>query len=395
MNLYDTATGARRALELRDETSIYVCGITPYDSAHLGHAFTFLTYDLLRRRLEDRRQRVRLVRNITDVDEPLYAKALELDRHYLDLAQQETVAFQDAMRALNLKDPDAEPRPSQHIEEIADTVRELLDRGYAYELGGDTYFAVDEFPAFGELSGYGERLQTNLARSRGGDPDRPGKRHPLDFLLWRSISDPADPAAWASPVGYGRPGWHIECTTLSFAFLGPTICVHGGGTDLIFPHHECERAQSMALGRDPFVRQWMHTAPMTLGGEKMSKSVGNMVFVRDLVKESAPAAVRIALMMYHYRTGGEWRPDLLGRAADLLDGVKHALGRPDGPDPRPYLGAVRAALDDDLDAPEAIRVLQAMTSSVLAGGSHEGAAAGLAEMLALLGVAPTAEWPGA
>ncbi|MBP2322639.1 L-cysteine:1D-myo-inositol 2-amino-2-deoxy-alpha-D-glucopyranoside ligase [Kibdelosporangium banguiense] len=386
MRLFDTATRAHTNVRLKDEMLIYVCGITPYESAHIGHAFTFLTYDLLQRRLESLGSRVRLVRNITDVDEPMYVKASELGMHYLQLAKHETAAFQRMMRAINLKDPDVEPKPSEHIDEIASAVKELVNRGVAYMLDGDIYFDVSQFPTFGRTSGYSAKLMTQFARIRGGDPDRTGKRHPLDFLLWRVINDKADPAAWDTTVGYGRPGWHIECTAMAYKHLGQTIDIHGGGTDLIFPHHECENAQSTALGSELFVRQWVHTAPMLLGGEKMSKSLGNLVFVRDLIERVDPAAIRIALMTYHYRTGGEWRDDVLQAAARLLDQVNHAVTRPDGADPRPYLARVQAALDNDLDAPEAMRAVRDMTQSLLIGGSDTTAAAGLSDMLTLLGI---------
>jgi L-cysteine:1D-myo-inositol 2-amino-2-deoxy-alpha-D-glucopyranoside ligase len=388
MRLFDTATRAYVNVQPKQEMRVYVCGITPYDSAHVGHAFTFLTYDLLQRRLESRGSRVRLVRNITDVDEPIYAKARELSVHYLDLATQETAAFQAMMRALNLKDPAVEPKPSEHIEEIVSSVKELVDRGFAYTLDGDIYFGVAQFPKFGQVSGYSTRLMTAFSKERGGDPERPGKRHPLDFLLWRAITDNTDPAAWDTVVGYGRPGWHIECTAMSFSHLGSTIDIHGGGTDLIFPHHDCETAQSTALGREPFVRQWVHTASMLLGGEKMSKSLGNLVFVRDLVERVDPAAVRIALMTYHYRTGGEWRDDVLHDAARLLGKINQALTQPSGADARPFMARVEAALDNDLDAPEAIRAVQDMTQSLLVGGSDERAAEGLRDMLTLLGIEP-------
>lgn len=386
MRLFDTATSAHVDVEFRDTALVYVCGITPYDSAHIGHAFTFLTYDLLQRRLQDLGIAVRMVRNITDVDEPIYVKARQLNMHYLDLAERETAEFQRMMRAINLHDPAVEPRPSEHIDSIVESVKELMDRGYGYSVDGDIYFDVSQFSKFGLVSGYSDRVMTEFSKVRGGDPERPGKRNPLDFLLWRSITDKSDPAAWDTPVGYGRPGWHIECTAMAYTHLGPTIDIHGGGTDLVFPHHECENAQSAALGREPFVRQWMHTAPMLLGGEKMSKSLGNLVFVRDLVDHIDPAAVRIALMTYHYRTGGEWRDDVLQDARRLLGKIAHALKQPDGADPRPYLARIRSALDNDLDAPEAIRTLREMTQSLLIGGSDTNAAAGLSDALDLLGI---------
>ncbi|MDQ0939269.1 class I tRNA ligase family protein [Streptomyces sp. V1I1] len=386
MRLFNTATKAYTNFEFSNKALVYVCGITPYDSAHLGHAFTFLTYDLLQRRLQDTGVAVRMVRNITDVDEPIYVKARELDMHYLDLAESETTAFQRMMRAINVQAPDAEPRCSEHIDLIAGMVEELMNRGYGYEMEGDIYFDTARVPEFGLVSGYSRHVMTEFAKRRGGDPERVGKRNPLDFLLWRSIADKSDPAAWDTVVGYGRPGWHIECTAMSFAHLGPNIDIHGGGADLIFPHHECENAQSAGLDEGPSVRHWMHTAPMLLGGEKMSKSIGNLVFLRDLVERADPAAVRIALMAYHYRTGGEWRDDALQGAGGLLERIKHALKQSNGADPRPFLARIRAALDNDLDAPEAVRVLMELTQTLLVGGSSADAAAGLAEALDLLGV---------
>lgn len=390
MRLFDTAAKTYVNTEFGGDVSVYVCGITPYDSAHLGHAFTFLTYDLLQRRLRDLKVDVRMVRNITDVDDPLYGKARELGIHYLDLAERETAEFQRMMRAVNLLDPDAEPRASEHIDAMVRSVKELRDHGYAYELDGDIYFDVARFPEFGRIGGYTERVMTEFARLRGGNPELAGKRTPLDFLLWRSVTDRADPAAWDTAVGYGRPGWHIECTAMSFAHLGAKIDIHGGGTDLVFPHHECENAQSAGLGGAPAVRQWMHTAPLLLGGEKMSKSIGNLVFVRDVIELAEPAAVRIALMTYHYRTGGEWGDDVLRDAGQLLGRIRVALKQPDGADPRPYLARIRAALDDDLDAPATVRTLRDLTASLLVGGSDLNAAAGLAEALDLLGIDATA-----
>lgn len=389
MKLFDTATQSILPLRATSPVLMYVCGITPYDSAHLGHAFTFLTYDLLRRRIEDDDTRVRMVRNITDVDEPMYTRAAELGVHYLELARSESAEFTRMMSALNLEEPEAEPRPSDHIDAIVEAVQGLKDGGHAYQVDGDIYFDIASFAAFGSVSHYTERLMTGLAPMRGGDPERPGKRQPLDFLLWKSVTDPDDPAQWDTRIGNGRPGWHIECTAMSYKHLGGTIDIHGGGTDLVFPHHECENAQSSALRSDTsFVGHWVHTSPLGMGGEKMSKSLGNLVFVRDLVKHTDPAAVRIALMQYHYRMGGEWRPELLYDANQLLTRVMTALQRPAGADVRPHLARVRAALDDDLNAPEAVRVLREMTDAVISGDTHADAAGQLREAVNLLGIKP-------
>ncbi|MDB5186037.1 MAG: cysteinyl-tRNA synthetase, partial [Candidatus Saccharibacteria bacterium] len=209
---------------------MYVCGITPYDSAHLGHIFTFMTYDLLQRRLEDRGSTVQMVRNITDVDEPIYAKATQLGIHYKELASDETESFQATLRALNFRESYAEPKASEYIDEMAEAVKTLMDKGFAYHVDGDIYYDVSKFPDFGKFSGFNHRLQLAFMRERGGDPDRAGKRNPLDFLLWKGVSDPHDPAQWNTVVGNGRPGWHIECTVMSEKTLGIPFDLHGGGT---------------------------------------------------------------------------------------------------------------------------------------------------------------------
>ncbi|WP_051182424.1 class I tRNA ligase family protein [Nocardia vinacea] len=391
MRVFDTAAKGFTEVDHTKDLRIYVCGITPYDSAHIGHAFTFLTYDLVRRHAEAAGANVHLVRNITDVDEPMYVKARELGMNYLDLAKQQAAEFSTMMRALNLLDPAVEPKPSDHILEIAEAVKKLLNRGVAYELEGDIYFDITQSTSFGAISGYSDKLKNTFSSSRGGDPERKGKRNPLDFLLWRAIVDETDVAAWSTEVGYGRPGWHIECSVMSNQYLGADIDIHGGGTDLIFPHHECENAQSTALGHDPFVKTWMHAAPMLLGGDKMSKSLGNLVFVRDILQQTEPAALRIALMSYHYRSGGEWRNDLLAQAVDLLAGIRQALRQPSGGDPRPFRERIIAALNDDLNAPEAIRVLQEMVQATILGNSSPNAAEGLRGVLDLLGIDAAAD----
>ncbi|HSH31541.1 MAG TPA: cysteine--tRNA ligase [Candidatus Saccharimonadales bacterium] len=358
MKLFDTATKSCVQFKPTSPVRMYVCGITPDGPPHLGHALTFLTYDLLQRRLEDMGHQVRLVRNITDVDDPIYVKAAELGIDYRELAKRETAEFKRLMKLLNLRPPAAEPLASEYIDEMARAVGQLLETGHAYRQEGDVYFDVKSFPDFGKLAGYPRHIMLQYMADRGGDPDRPGKRNPFDFLLWKAVTDPADPAAWPSAVGYGRPGWHIECSVMAAAILGAPIDIHGGGMDLIFPHHECELAQTAALGQQPLSKLWMHTAPMLQAGEKMSKSLGNLVFVRDLLDQAEPAALRLALMSYHYRRGGEWCADFLSEATQLLAEIKQALGRSSGPDPRPYAAKIRAALDDDLNVPVALQTLR-------------------------------------
>lgn len=359
MRLYDTRL--RRIINFtpkHDDIRMYVCGVTPYDSAHLGHIFTFLTYDLLQRRLEDLGYAVKLVRNITDVDEPIFERAALNGEHYKDLASREIASFQKIMWELNFRNPNAEPLASAFVNEMASSVKKLLDSGHAYRFENDIYFDISTFKSFGRLSRFPERLEIELMRDRGGDPDRPGKRHPLDFLLWRGITDPDNPAAWDSPVGHGRPGWHIECSVMSSTLLDTPIDIHGGGMDLIYPHHECEIAQSESLSQKPFVMQWLHVAPLLLYGEKMSKSLGNLIFARDLVKKHSPAAVRLVLLNYHYGIGGEWREELWHDAKTLAEDLKQYVSSNKGNTKRGLLNEVRAAIDNNLDTPTILKALQ-------------------------------------
>ncbi|PLS75037.1 MAG: cysteine--tRNA ligase [Actinobacteria bacterium] len=355
MNLYDTARGEVVAFEPGPLVTMYTCGITPYDAAHLGHAATYVTYDLLQRRLRDLGHATRCVRNVTDVDDDILRKARELGVHYLDLAAEEMARFDANMDALGLLPSYSEPRATSAIPDILGFIGMVLESGHAYEAGGGVYFSVGSFPRFGHLSHHSRETMLELAASRGGNPDDPAKRDPLDFVLWQP-SAPDEPF-WDSLWGRGRPGWHIECSALAMRELGPTIDLHGGGSDLIFPHHECEAAQSEAATGQPFVRHWMHVGMVRLDGEKMSKSLGNLVFVSDLLKEWDGAAVRLAILGEHYRHSWEWHPELMERAGARLEAWR-AAGEGDA-----ALADVRAALDDDLDAPTALAAVDAAASA--------------------------------
>src|SRR5262249_16784425 len=267
----------------------YVCGITPYDSTHLGHAATYLTYDLLVRRLEDLGRDVRMVRNVTDVDDSILPKARELGVPYLELAEAELTRFRADMAALGMRPPVAEPRGTEAIAGMITMVADLLDSGHAYLTHGTAYFDVGTFPRFGELSHYSREHMVKLARARGGNPDDPHRKDPLDFVLWQPSA--ADEPSWRAPFGVGRPGGHVECSVMAMENLGTTLDLHGGGTDLIFPHHECEVAQSETLTGQPFARHWVHAAMVSYEGEKMSKSLGNLVFVGELLKVADPRAI--------------------------------------------------------------------------------------------------------
>jgi L-cysteine:1D-myo-inositol 2-amino-2-deoxy-alpha-D-glucopyranoside ligase len=368
LRLYCTARQEVVPFEPGEVVTMYTCGITPYDATHVGHAATYLTYDVLQRRLRDRGHRTRCVRNITDVDDDILRKARELGVHYLDLAAGEIARFDRDVEALGLLPSWSEPRATSAIADIRGFIGMVLDRGHAYAAGGAVYFDVGSWDRFGEVSHYDRDEMLRLAAERGGNPDDPHKRDPLDFVLWQP-SAPDEPA-WESLWGPGRPGWHIECSALALRELGTTIDLHGGGSDLIFPHHECENAQSQAATGEPFVRHWMHQAMVRMDGEKMSKSLGNLVFVSDLRERWDPRAIRLATLAHHYRTSWEWHDGVMPEAQDRLrrwEEAGHGAAA---------LDEVRAALDDDLDTPAAVAAIDAAAA---AGG-------GVGEAASLLGV---------
>ena len=372
MRLYDTARQEIVDLELGDHVRMYVCGITPYDSTHLGHAATYLTYDLIIRRLEDLGHTVELVRNLTDVDDSILTKARELGIDFLQLAESEINRFTQDMEALNTRPAALEPRATESIAGMIELIRGLESGGHTYTVDGVTYFDVTTFVSFGELSHLTNEEMTALAAERGGSPDDPRQRNALDFVLWQPSAD--DEPRWDSPFGAGRPGWHIECSAMSMDALGTTIDIHGGGEDLIFPHHECEIAQSESVTGVTFSRYWVHTALVGYQGTKMSKSLGNLVFVSDLRQEIDPRAIRLALMAHHYRSNFEWFDEEASDAQSDLDRLVRAAGKADPVSHGPLVDEVRSALDDDLDTPRVRAALLGAAQSIEdgAGPPHRG-----------------------
>jgi L-cysteine:1D-myo-inositol 2-amino-2-deoxy-alpha-D-glucopyranoside ligase len=367
MRLYDTARREVVPFTPGDVVLMYTCGITPYDATHLGHAATFLVYDVLQRRLIDMGHSVRCVRNVTDVDDPLFAKARELGVHYLDLAAGEEARFNRDMEALNALPVFSTPRASSAISDIRGFIGMVIDRGFAYVVNGSVYFDVSKSPSFGDISHYSQEQMIEFARQRGGNVDDPQKRNPLDFVLWHPSAD--DEPSWDTTWGAGRPGWHIECSALALRELGTTIDLHGGGSDLIFPHHECERAQSEAATGEQFVKHWMHVAMVFKDGEKMSKSLGNLVFVDQLRTQWDPRSIRLAVIEHHYRKEWEWDEELMPRNHNRLVSWKKSLGQPIGG----VLDLVRQHLDNDLDTPSALAAIDAAALS----GEDVGSAAAL------------------
>ena len=385
MRLFDTARGEVVPFQPGSSVSMYVCGITPYDATHLGHAFTYLTFDLVIRRLEDLGHEVRMVRNITDVDDSILGMAREIGVPFMDLAADEMDNFHDDLAALDLRPALAEPTATGSIRAMLDLIGRLEAGGHTYTVKGTTFFDISTYCDFGSISGYDEATMLGHAAERGGHPDDPRQRNPLDFVLWQASAD--DEPSWDSPFGPGRPGWHIECSAMAMAELGDTIDLHGGGDDLVFPHHECESAQSRAVTGEPLARHWMHVGMVAYEGVKMSKSLGNLVFLRNLRHLHDPRAIRLALLAHHYRAGFEWFDYDIDDGITRLDRLITASRRPRGPNPAPTLAAVRSALDDDLDTAAARDAIDVLAGAILAGsGEDPTAASGLATAAGLLGI---------
>jgi L-cysteine:1D-myo-inositol 2-amino-2-deoxy-alpha-D-glucopyranoside ligase len=314
--------------------TMYTCGITPYDATHVGHAAVYLTYDVLQRRLRDLGHDTRCVRNITDVDDDLLRKARELGVHYLDLAAAETARFDDDVRALGLLPAWSEPRATSAIADIRGFIGMVLDQGYAYQAGGGVYFDVSRFERFGQISHLDRDEMLALAAERGGNVDDPHKHDALDFVLWQPSAD--DEPSWESLWGPGRPGWHIECSVMATKYLGMGFDIHGGGADLIFPHHENEIAQAEALAGAPFVRHWAHSGLVQMDDEKMSKSLGNVALARDVLERYPGEAVRYWALTGSYRTQVSF-------SEAAMDDALHAYERW-----RTFHDAARHALRDDM-----------------------------------------------
>ncbi len=357
MRLRDTLSGA--LVPVPDgPVTLYVCGVTPYDTTHIGHAFTFVQFDVLVRALRWLGREVTYVQNVTDIDESILAKARERGTDWKTLGDRETARFVDDLRALRAE-PDRLVTATSCIDTIRQMIAALLERGAAYAADdGSVFFRLSASPMHGELSKLSrERMLAVSASQDDADTDDPRKEDPLDFALWRCWSGGPDEPSWEAPWGRGRPGWHIECSAINLRHLGPQVTIHGGGEDLIFPHHESEIAQSeAATGVRPFARIWMHTAMTRMSGAKMSKSVGNLVYVSDLRGRYPPDAIRLALLAHRYREGSEWSEDAVREAAARLQRLQGAAREADrSSDAEERL---RAALADDLDTPAALAALE-------------------------------------
>lgn len=348
--------------------TLYVCGITPYDTTHVGHAFTYVVNDILVRYLEYRQGEVLYVQNVTDIDDDILRKAGAVGEDWRELGNQWTRHFIRDMQQLNVRPPDFFPRATDVMPQILDFIHALLNAGVAYVASGNVYYQVEQWQEFGKLSGIPRSAMLSIANERGNQPDDPNKRDPLDFVLWQAqvTGEPA----WPSPWGPGRPGWHIECSTMSTHFLGETIDFHSGGSDLLFPHHECEIAQvEPVTGQEPFVRFWLHVAMVEYEGAKMSKSLGNLVMVKDLLQRVTPDALRVYLAQHHYRTVWEFDEKDLVKASMVAQKLRTAAqatsGQGQALDGTPFQAEFARNMDDDLDTPSALQVLVTLAEAIL------------------------------
>ncbi|MCH7810327.1 MAG: cysteine--tRNA ligase, partial [Chloroflexi bacterium] len=360
MRLYNTMS--RRVEEVKqpdDALKIYVCGITPYDHSHVGHAMSYIIFDVLRRYLEYRGFKVKHVQNYTDIDDRIIARAAERGVSYDQLAATYIEEYEEEMRELNIMPADVYPRATQEIPQIIEMVQGLIDKGRAYVAeNGDVYFDVRSDPGYGKLSGRDVDSMRAGARVQSGEE----KRDPADFALWKAAK-PGEPS-WDSPWGPGRPGWHIECSAMSYRYLGPTLDMHGGGQDLIFPHHENEIAQAEGFtGVKPFVRHWLHNGWLTLDEEKMSKSLGNIITIREALERYGSDGIRIFVMTAHYRAPLAYSEEAMEAGKRAAERLHLAASVPGGDGPAAdipgdeYRQRFTASMDDDLNTAGALACL--------------------------------------
>jgi cysteinyl-tRNA synthetase len=368
LRLYNTATRMKEDFQplTPGKVGMYVCGVTVYDLCHIGHARSAIVFDVLARYLKAGGFEVNYVRNFTDVDDKIIARARQSGKRPEELAQEYIDAFSEDMKKLGVLPADKEPRATEHIAGMIEMITTLLHRGYAYVEGGDVFYAVEKFPAYGSLSG--RRIEDMKAGSRVAVDEK--KRHPMDFVLWKAAK-PGEPE-WPSPWGPGRPGWHIECSVMSSVYLGQSFDIHGGGEDLLFPHHENERAQSIAATGGQFARYWIHNGFVTVESEKMSKSLGNFLTIRDALKTYHPEVLRLFLISKHYRTPLDFSKEAVSdlqaglvRIYRTIQRLEQSIGDSPGKDlaspeshlDKPegsFLGEFVQAMDDDLNTPGAL-----------------------------------------
>jgi L-cysteine:1D-myo-inositol 2-amino-2-deoxy-alpha-D-glucopyranoside ligase len=371
---------------------MYVCGITPYDATHLGHAATYVAFDLVHRAWRDAGHDVHYVQNVTDVDDPLLERAERDGEDWAGLAERETALFRDDMEALAVLPPRDFVGAVESIPGIVDIVRRLRELGAAYDVEGDTYFSVHADPRFGSVGNLDDETMTALSAERGGDPERPGKKHPLDCLLWQAAR-PGEPS-WETgdpELPAGRPGWHVECAAIALEHLGDAFDVQGGGSDLVFPHHEMSASEAQVADADHrFARAYVHAGMVALDGEKMSKSKGNLVLVSRLREQGLdPMVIRLVLLGHHYRSDWEWQESDVAAAGARFDKWRAAVARPAGASTVGLVERVLALLAADLQGPTALREIDHWADATEFGAADEPGAGDVVRRLvdAALGIA--------
>lgn len=389
MRLYNSLTKTKEEFKPinGNEVKLYVCGITPYDTTHLGHAFTYIAFDILQRYLTFKGYTVTYTQNVTDIDDDILRKAREVNKNWQELGQFWTDKFLNDLQALNVGLPNYYVKATDSIPAILEMIEGLVKKEFAYEKNGNVYFRVTKDKDYGKLSRYSRQQMIMLSKDRGANPDDPNKEDPLDFILWQKMQ-PGEPS-WDSLWGKGRPGWHIECSSMIYSYLGKQIDIHGGGHDLMYPHHESEIAQSEQFtGLKPFVKYWMHTGAVMYEGEKMSKSLGNLVMVSDLLKKYSATTIRYALLKHHYRTPWEFHESELATAEKEIKVIKQALqiepNREEQAKDKNFINEFTTALDDDLDTPQALAVVQELAKKNQTGAPSDPKT--LHDMTSLLGL---------
>lgn len=367
MKVFNTLSGQKEEfLPQGDEVKMYVCGVTPYSDAHLGHAMSYIIFDAIRRYLQFRGYKVKYVQNITDIDDKIIDRANKLGVSIRELAEKYTDSYFEDMDALNIGRADIYPRATEEIPKIIEVIQGLIDKGYAYSAKGSVYFRVRNVPDYGKLAHRNLESMMAEARIEAGEE----KEHPMDFVLWKAAK-PGEPS-WESPWGKGRPGWHIECSAMSLKYLGDTLDIHGGGQDLIFPHHENEIAQSESFtGKKPFVKYWLHNGLVQLGEEKMSKSLGNLITIKEALERYSPDAIRIFALNSHYRSPLKYSEEALEAAERGAERLRQAVygedtgDKPDRWESEEYYNQrFIETMDDDFNTAQALALLFSLAKDI-------------------------------
>jgi len=359
MKIYNSLSAKKEEFQPRgDVVTMYVCGINPYDDAHIGHALSYIFFDVVRRYLEFRGYKVKHVQNITDIEDNIIATANRRGLSVAELTQKYVERYDEDMAALNVRPAHIFPRAMGEIDKMIEIVQGLVDKGFAYAVGGNVYFRVRNMPDYGKLSHRTLDSMMAGARVEAGEE----KEHPMDFILWKE-SKPGEPF-WESPWGQGRPGWHIECSAMSIKYLGEQIDIHGGGQDVVFPHHENEIAQSESFtGKKPFVKYWMHNGLLQMGEEKMSRSVGNLITIREALQKYSADAIHVFVLGSYYRSPLTYTEEALEAAERGADRLRQAVSRDDtggegeALDAAPYRNKFIETMDEDFNTPQALAVL--------------------------------------